>query len=167
MDALTLIKQQIADARREFQGVMQGVDQSMMQWQPPGVANPIDDLFLHTVLGQDRQVSRLTGKPPAFDDWAARLNLPSDWRQTPESSRSLNASLDLLLEYAQAVYNVVDAFLDDLSDADLEKTVEAFGSQTSVASQISRNLVVHIYEHAGEISTIKGLQGAKGYATRS
>ncbi|MPZ49263.1 MAG: DUF664 domain-containing protein [Dehalococcoidia bacterium] len=167
MEALTLLKQQIADARHEFQGVMQDVDQTMAHWQPPGVANPIDDLLIHTVLGQDRQVSRLTGKPAVFEDWAAKLNLAADWRQTPETSRNLDASIEVLMQYADAVYSAVDAYLAGLNDADLEKPVDAFGSQVSVASQISRNLVVHIYEHTGEISTIKGLQGAKGYATRT
>jgi hypothetical protein len=167
MDALTLLRQQIADARREFQGVMQDVDETMAHWQPPGVANPVDDLFLHTVLGQDRQVSRLGGKPAILDEWAGRLKLPADWRHTPEASRNLNAGLDVLAQYADAVYAAVDAFIAGLNSDELEKTVEAFGGQASVASQISRNLVFHIYEHAGEISTIKGLQGAKGYATRS
>jgi hypothetical protein len=167
MDALTLLKQQVVDARREFQGVMQDVDDIMAHWQPPGVANPVDDLFLHTVLGEDRQVARLTGRAPVLDEWAAKLNLPPDWRHTPETSRNLNARIDVLAQYAEAVYSAVDAYLASLTNDDLEKTVESFGGQASVASQISRNLVVHIYEHAGEISTIKGLQGAKGYATRS
>jgi len=167
MDALSLLKQQVATARREFQGVMQDVDEAMAHWQPPGVANPIDDLFLHTVLGQDRQVSRLSGNVPVFETWAAKLNLPADWRQTPETSRNVKVSLEALKQYADAVYGAVDAYLNGISDADLDQMVDAFGSQVSVASQISRNLVVHIYEHTGEISTLKGLQGAKGYATGS
>jgi hypothetical protein len=165
MDAVTLIKQQAANARREFQGVMQDVDQTMAHWAPPGVANPIEDLFLHTVLGQDRQISRLTGQPVVLEQWAEKLNLTADWRHTPEASRSIDTTLEGLKQYADAVYVAVDAYLANLTDAELERMAEGFRGPVQVASQISTNLVSHIYEHTGEISAIKGLQGAKGYAT--
>ena len=165
MDALTLLKEQTARARREFEGVLADVDQGMAHWQPPGIANPIEDLVLHTVVGQDRQVSRLTGQPVVLETWANKLSLTADWRHTPEASRSINTEISVLKQYADAVFNAVDACLSGLTEADMEKMVEGFRGQAPMASQLSTNLVTHMFEHAGEISAIKGLQGAKGYAT--
>jgi hypothetical protein len=47
----------------------------------------------------------------------------------------------------------------------MDKMVEGFRGQAPMASQLSTNFVTHMFEHTGEISAIKGLQGAKGYAT--
>lgn len=165
MDALSLLKQQAASARRELNGVMADVDQQMAHWQPPGVANPIDDLLLHVIMGQDRQLSRITGKPALLEEWAARLGLPADWRHTPEASRTIPAGVDALKQYSEAVFGMVDAYLDGLKDADLDEMREGFRGPTVVALLLSNILVTHVYEHAGEIASIKGLQGAKGYAT--
>src|SRR5436190_552085 len=104
MEALTLLKQQVALARREFNGVMQDVSQEMGNWQPPGLANSIVDLYLHAVLSQDRAVSQAGGKPALFDTWAAKLNISPEFRHTPEASRALKADVATLKQYGDAVF---------------------------------------------------------------
>jgi len=166
METLALLKQQIAGARREMQGVMNDVSQEMAHWQPPGVANPIVDLFVHAVIGQDRLVhTRLQGKAPLIDQWTERLKVPADFRHTPEVARSLNIDISLLKQYGEAVFAAVDSYLAGLKEADLDRMVEGFRGPVPMANQLSTTLVTHVFEHAGEISAIKGCQGAKGYAT--
>ncbi len=166
MDTLTLVKQQVAGARRELNGVMQGVTQEMGNWQPPGLANSIADLYFHTVNAQDRLLTRgQANRPPLIDKWADRLKIPADFRHTPEASRALRADMPTLLQYGDAVFADSDKFLGSLSNADLDRTVEGMRGPVPVASQIAALLGTHTYEHIGEISAIKGIQGAKGYAT--
>jgi hypothetical protein len=167
MDVLELLKQQAANSRRDFKGVLNDVDQDMAHWQPPGIANPIEDLVLHTILGQDRQVSRLTGQPLVLEAWADKLNLTTDWRHTPEASRSIDTEFAVMRQYVEAVFDAVDAALAGLTEADMEKMIEGPRGQSPLALQLSTNFVTHMFEHTGEISAIKGLQGAKGYATAS
>jgi len=165
VEALDLLKNLTANARREFNGAMSDVDQGMAHWQPPGVANPIEDLYLHTVLGQDRQVARLSGGTPLIEAWASRLNLGSDWRHTAEASRTIDTDVNVLKQYGEAVFGAVDAYLDGLKDSDLDQNVEGFRGPTALSGMLGTFFVTHVYEHTGEISAIKGCQGAKGYAT--
>ena len=165
MDSLALVKWQVAAGRRELQGVMADVTQEMAHWTPPGVANPIVDLYLHAVLGQDRLIGRLQGKPPLFEQWANRLNAPANFQHTPEASRALKTDIATLKQYAEAVFASVDGCLATLKDSDLERLVEGFRGQAPMANQLSVLLITHPFEHIGEISAIKGCQGQKGYAT--
>ena len=165
MDALSLVKQQVATARREFNGVMQDVSQDMGNWQPPGVANSIVDLYLHTTLGADRAVSRITGKPALIDQWAAKMKIPAEFRHTPEASRALRADVATLKQYGEAVAGAVDGMLASFKDADLDRMLDSPRGPAPITNTLTYNLITHVAEHTGEISAIKGLQGAKGYAT--
>ncbi len=67
------------------------------------------------------------------------------------------------MQYSVAVFAAVDAYLAGLSDGALDEMQEGFRGQATLASLLSNTYVTHVYEHAGEISAIKGLQGAQGY----
>ena len=56
-----------------------------------------------------------------------------------------------------------DAYLATLTPADLETEIEALGTKQPLGSFLGAGLVAHINWHTGEISCVKGLQGAKGY----
>lgn len=165
MDALSLVKQQVATARREFIGVMQDVPQDMANWQPPGLANSIVDLYLHTVLVSDRAVSRISGKPAQLDQWWTKLNVPAEFRHTPEASRALRADVGVLKQYGESVFASVDGLLASFKEADLDRMLDGPRGPAPITNTITYNLITHVAMHTGEISSIKGLQGAKGYAT--
>ena len=166
MDTLSLLKQQVAGARRELNGVMQGVTQEIGNWQPPGLANSIVDLYFHTVSAQDRLLTRLeAARPTLIDKWADRLKIPADFRHTPEASRALRADISTLSQYGEAVFADVDKFIGSLTAADMERMVDGARGPVSIVTQIAALLATHTYEHIGEISAMKGVQGAKGYAT--
>jgi len=145
---------------------MTDVSQEMAHWQPPGLANPIADLFFHTVFGQDRFVAaRMQGKAALINEWTERLKIPADFRHTPEAARALKTEVGVLKQYAEAVFTAVDSYLATLEEPHLEMMIEGFRGPVPLGRQISAMLVTHMYEHAGEISAVKGFQGAKGYAT--
>jgi hypothetical protein len=65
--------------------------------------------------------------------------------------------------YGEAVQTAVDGVIMSLTDADLSRPVQTpFGSSTFLF-MLSGALIGHIHDHTGEISCLKGLQGAKGY----
>ena len=69
-------------------------------------------------------------------------------------------------KYAEAVYAATDKYIASLKAADLDRTVALPipGMEiTPVGAVLGNILAGHIYEHCGEISSVKGLQGAKGY----
>ncbi len=74
--------------------------------------------------------------------------------------------LAALAVFAQAVYAATDAYVSGLNDADLARPFDltplGLGPQT-VASALSIIALNHVGNMTGEISCLKGLQGARGY----
>jgi hypothetical protein len=67
-------------------------------------------------------------------------------------------------EYAQAVYKSTDDYLATLSPDDLDRQMDIPGFGTnSAAFYIGIAALIHPANHVGEISALKGVQGAKGY----
>ena len=167
MDALSLLKHQIASARRELTGVMADVTQEMARWEPRGKANSIMTLVVHTVVAQDRTLqSRILGKPMLLETWGQRLHVPSGFRLAEETLQGLEVDLDLVREYWTAVDAATDDYLAPLTDpGSLDQGVEGTQGPTVLGYLLSNSLATHTYEHIGEISALKGLQGATGYAT--
>ncbi len=70
------------------------------------------------------------------------------------------------LRWAHEVYSFTDEYLASLEPADLDRTLDltemGFGEK-KVAWVFSSLLSSHTSNLTGEISTLKGLQGAKGY----
>jgi hypothetical protein len=162
-----LIKHQVPWARREFVGVMADVTQEMADWRPPGLANPIVALVMHTAAAEDRAVhERIQGKPMLLPTWAPRLKVSPDFRLTPEVAKTLQVDVNVLREYCQALDAAADAYLATLKDpAELDRSVQWFRGPMDLGHFLVHILVTHVHTHAGEISVLKGLQGAKGYAT--
>ncbi len=83
-----------------------------------------------------------------------------------EWTRSVQVNLPLFKEYAQAVYTSTTEYVSSLGAADLERPVDLSNlglGQQNVAFVLTTIVDWHIDAHCGEISCLKGLQGAKGY----
>ena len=101
--------------------------------------------------------------PPVWPDF----NGPG-WEEYARWPRRVRFSLTTLRRYAQAVYAASEGYLATLSPADLDRAVDVSWSgqgQATVGWVVSRLLVGHIDNVCGEISCLKGLQGARGYPT--
>jgi hypothetical protein len=86
---------------------------------------------------------------------------------TPVKGRGYECDPKAMSKYAEAVFANTDAFLDSLKDSDLEREVELvqFGlpNNMSLGTFLTTMLLGNTYAHTGEISSLKGWQGAKGY----
>ncbi len=86
----------------------------------------------------------------AWDEWARRVKV----------------DLPALKQYAQAVYNNTLDYASSLKPDDLDREIDLsnFGlGKQSLAWVMTNGVVGHVASHCGEISCLKGLQGAKGY----
>ena len=78
----------------------------------------------------------------------------------------MKIDLASLRSYAREVYAATDAYLVSLTDADLARAVDlsALGlGRMPVKQLVLLALLGNALTHCGEISCLKGLQGAKGY----
>ena len=83
-----------------------------------------------------------------------------------EWARRVQVDLPAARQYAQAVYASTDEYLAGLSDESLDQVLDlsakGFGAKP-VAWVFSALVISHLNNMAGEISALKGVQGAKGY----
>lgn len=171
MNAVELLRQQFAFAHGVLEGTMADITDEQLHWLPPGTAHPISALYAHIVLAEDGLLNGIarSAVPLVAGEWGPKTGLSAmppapgqDWTQW---ARTLRVDLPALRAYAQAVYAATDAYLATLSDADLDPMVgqegTAFRMQRGVF--LTNILAGHINNHTGEISSLKGLQGGKGY----
>jgi hypothetical protein len=169
MDAISFAREQMQWAHELLEMVMADVTEEQAHWQPPGIANPVGALYIHAVVAEDAVINAIIrGAAPLFaSEWAGRTGasepgpfMSLDW------SRNLKVELPAARDYAQAVYANSDNYLLGLTAADLEQIVDV--SQAGLGHRplswcLNALVAAHINNMAGEISALKGVQGAKGY----
>lgn len=169
MDVLSFAREQMQWAHELLEMVMADVTEEQAHWQPPGIANPIGALYVHAVTAEDGVVNAMIrgGMPLFAGEWAGRTGAsdPSPFMSL-DWSRNLKVDLPAVRQYAQAVYAHTDNYLLGLTAADLEQMVDLtqMGMSERPLSWCLNALVAsHLNNMAGEISALKGVQGAKGY----
>ncbi|MBI4497923.1 MAG: DinB family protein [Chloroflexi bacterium] len=171
MNAVELLRQQVQTGHWLLEETVKDVTPEQAHWTPPGMAHPISALYAHTVMGEDMLVNgMLRGAAPlAMGEWAGKagVSVPppqeGDWSAW---ARSVRVDLDALRAYAQAVYTATDAYLSTLTEQDLDRQIDLSGfalGQQSLGWVLSNIVGSHLNLHGGEISALKGAQGARGY----
>lgn len=141
----------------------------LTNWPPPGIANPIGATYAHAVCGADGVVHGMLqgGLPLYAGDWPGKTGISEPrFDQTLDWARSVTVDLPAARQYAQAVYAAVDNFIASLTDADLAREIDLTGVGMGFRSLdwcLSALVTGHIHNMAGEISALKGVQGARGY----
>ena len=174
MTALQILKEALANARETLEGTMADVTQDQLHNSPGGKAFPLGATYAHLVFSEDVIVhGMLQGKAPLSETTfkgktGANEPMPAmdeNWSSNNEKwSNSVQIDLAQLREYAKAVYAATDSYVNSLNDADLDKEVDlgSWGKKT-VANLLYAFIIGHANNLAGEISVLKGIQGAKGY----
>jgi hypothetical protein len=129
--------------------------QEQADWRPPGDASTIGAIYSHTITHTDFIVQKVCiGK-----NYTILVDPP------PEKITMQDVQVDLpaLHEYARNVRTAAQDWLASLSPADLEQTVETAFGKFNLGQFLDAYIIWHINAHCGEISALKGCQGAKGY----
>jgi hypothetical protein len=166
MDSREYLQRQFASVRSVSDAVTRDLTDGQLNWAPPGTANPIGTTLVHTIVGEDFFVqSVIQGKPKVWDAgrWSERIGLktlPGRGTSWEEPNRT-KFSLADLLAYQEEVRSATDAYVAGLTAEELQRQVTFGGMNRSVAEALALS-VTHTAHHMGEISILKGVQGAKG-----
>lgn len=169
MQAVTLLREQIQQAHGFLEATMEGVTSEQAHWTPPGTANPIAATYVHAVASEDLAINMVLkgGAPLYATEWADRTGISEvQPLTTAEWARRVRIDLPTTHSYAQAVHAATDTYLAALTDEELARALDLtnFGlGQMTVGALLSRMVLGHIDNMCGEISVLKGIQGAKGY----
>lgn len=169
MQATTLLREQIQQAHAFLQATVEDVTNEQAHWTPTGSANPIAATYVHAIASEDLAINMvLKGGAPLYAGLAEDETGVSEIQplSTFEWARHVRVNMPVLLQYARSVHTATDAYLGTLSDEDLTRELDLtnFGlGHMTVGVLLSRMVLGHIDNMCGEISVLKGLQGAKGY----
>ena len=178
MKQAQVVREQLQTALQFLEATMDGVTSEQVHWVPPGIANPIGANYAHVVLGQDGLINGLLkgGAPLFAAAWAGKTGvseLPPEADPKapgfPDYSgwaRRVRIDLAALRAYAKTVYAATNEYLDSLGDEDLTRSVDMSRlglGKMSVKQLLMGGVVGNALTHTGEISCLKGIQGAKGY----
>ena len=170
-----LLRRVVADARKVLEGTMADVTQAQAESVPPGIANPLGATYAHVVWSEDMTVQGMfrQAAPLFASSWQGRTGLSEpmptpgpEWVNYGPWTRRVKVDLQALRQYAQAVAAETDAWIASLGDADLDRPVDLSGAglgQHTLGSAIALLVANHLGTETGEISVLKGIQGAKGY----
>lgn len=169
MNAVELLRMQLEAAHNYLEATVGEATPEQLHYAPPGRALPVGAAYAHVVFSEDIMVQTLKGEKPLFESGVTtgasephpNFMVEGTWGHYPEWTKSARFDLAQLKAYAQRVYANTDAYLATLREDDLDKP--NMFSEKSQAWSISRALIAHVDNLAGEISAAKGLQGLQGY----
>ncbi len=152
---------------------LEGLTAEDLRLQPEPDSNPIGWLMWHLSRVQDNHVSAMAGKQHVWitEGWNARFNRqdqpPADRGRghTSEQVREFRApDVETLVGYYKAVRAATNAFLDSLSDADLDRPVPTVEGNDTVPLRTRLEMfLVDGLQHSGQIAYLRGLLKGKGW----
>lgn len=174
MTALDLIKEALKGARETFEGTVADLTPDMFA-QQVGAALPIEAVCAHLLLSEDMTINKLLqGKPPLFEStWQNKTGVSplmppmgATWNEDHAKwAKEVTVDLPAFNKYKQAVYAQTDAYINSLTDADLDREVDMGDwGKKPVYYLLIAWIIAHTNNLAGEISAAKGFQNKKGYA---
>jgi hypothetical protein len=175
MDALTLLKDELKNARETFEGTVSNIKTEDLPKAPGGKALPLGALWAHLVMSEDMTTQQfLKAQKPLFEtEFKERTGvselmpaMDEHWEENHAAwAQKVKLDLPLFREYEKAVYAQTEKYMEGLHEEDLEKEIDmgAWGKKT-VVYFLYAFIIGHIFSLTGEISAVKGVHGAKGYA---
>jgi uncharacterized damage-inducible protein DinB len=169
MDAVTLLKDQVKQAHDVYEGTVADLTTEQAHWKPGGTANSCAPLLAHIAAAEDMFLNMMTGRQPlAMGPYAGKTGAsePHPMGNYGEWAGRVTVDLPQLSEYVKAVFKNTEDYVAGLTPEDLDKEMDLSAAgmgKMSLGSFITMTSVIHPSNHTGEISCMKGLQGAKGY----
>jgi hypothetical protein len=170
MDSVALLRQQYQLTHNLLEGTMADVSSEQAHWAPPGAAMPIAAQYAHILNSEDGLVNGFLRRtqPLVATSWAGRTGLSEPPTAAPpwnEWAARVQVDLAATREYAQAVYANTDAYLAELTAEDLDQPLDLsmIGMGQQSVGFLLQLLIWNAGAHCGEISSLKGVQGQKGY----
>lgn len=168
MNTVELLQFSQGNALDILKQVTEDLTQEQADWAPPGIANSIGALYWHTMSSTDQIVHGWCMGQASLDQkdgWKEKVltSAPKDEDDHAAQIRDVRVDLSAMHEYARAVARAIRDWLASLTPEDLERKINTPVGELNLAELVESFVVWHISSHCGEISALKGCQGAKGY----
>ncbi len=166
MDTLVFLRKQVESMHQLVGAALVDIDEAQLNWSPPGTLTPISAILLHLAGTEDRFITAIQAADQTCwqaGGWSARLGVSAlpvkggDWSEF----KHLSLPLAPLMEYLRSVQSVTKATLASLAEEDLTRSI-AIGETSLPVVDLLSTLVVHGSHHAGEIASLRGVQGVRG-----
>jgi uncharacterized damage-inducible protein DinB len=165
MEANEVLIESFARISEHVHGVLAEIDDEWLTRTPVDGVNPIGWLIWHIARGQDLQIAMLVDSEQEWvnGDWAPRFGLePDPWNMgyghTPEQVASVQPeSVQVLLDYYDAVWARTKAVLEDVTTADLDRVVDENWEPPVTMGVRLVSIVDDCIQHAGQAAYVKGL----------
>jgi len=156
MNTVELTQYSVGFAFEILSQVTADLTQEQADWKPPGIVNTIGAIYSHIITHADNFLQyALIEKRPS----------PKNVEDRPEVFILKEVQVDLseLHEYADKVKNKTLGWVSSQTPEDLARIMDSTIGELPVGQAVDAFIVWHINVHCGEISALKGCQGAKGY----
>ena len=151
---------------------LDGLDADELARQPGLDSNPIGWLMWHLTRVQDNHLAAMEGTEHVWlrDRWHERFGRGDDASDrgrghTSDEVRDFRSpGVDVLLGYYKAVRGRTDAFLETVSDEDLDRQVPNVTGDGTVPMRVRLEMtLVDNIQHSGQIAYLRGLLKGKGW----
>lgn len=170
MDAASLLKEQVKGAHEVVTGTIADLTEAQATWKPEGKAISIGPMLVHLASAEDMFLNMMVGRQPlGMGAFAGKTGISEPYptgREYAEWAERVQIDFPQLREYAQAVFANTEEYVTGLKSEDLDREIDLSAAglgKMSLGAFITLTSVIHPSNHIGEISCLKGLQGAKGY----
>jgi hypothetical protein len=167
MEIQKYIQQQMAGMRRTVDMTMKDMTSELLNWAAPGTANAISATFIHFMSVEDSFFQEIIqGKASVWNSgaWSQKTGIPKhpsigeDW----SGFKHRQVAIQPLLDYQMAVWAATDTYLAAVTAKELDRKVNFDGNECTVTDMIILSVSQSLF-HCGEIATLKGIQGVRGY----
>ena len=169
MDAVQLLTNQIKEAHQVALGTIADLTTEQAHWQPEGVAHRAAPLIEHVAAAEDMFLNMMVGRQPlAMGEYSGQTGAsePHPMGNYGDWAGRVTVDMPQARDYVQAVFKSTEEYVAGLKPEELDREVDLSAAglgKMSLASFITMTSVIHPSNHIGEISCLKGMQGAKGY----
>ncbi len=145
--------------------VINGLSQDEIGWQPNPEANSIGLILLHAARSEDIFVqNRIRGKPQVWETgkWFEKVHFAQSETVSGYTAEQLAAfkapDINIITAYSEAVRAETKDYLKNLTPGEFDKTINVGRMGDVSIGNLFALIVVHIAQHAGEISYVRGLK---------
>ena len=170
MDVISLLSQQVRSAHEIVEGTVADLTAEQAQWDPAGKAIAAGPLYVHVSAAEDLFLNMVVGRQPlAMGAYAGKTGISEPYPVQggyDEWAKRVEIDLPQVREYVQAVFKNTEEYVAGLTPEELDRELDLTSAglgKMSLGAFITITSVIHPSNHIGEISCLKGLQGAKGY----
>jgi len=169
MDVAALLAESYGRIGPILHRAVRGLDSRGLTFRPDDDANTLAWLVWHAARVQDAQVADVAGIGQVWvvQGWAQRFGLPfassaTGYGQSSDDVAAVDAPVELLLGYYDAVARQTSGFLDGLRPEDLDEVVDESWDPPVTLGVRLVSILGDDLQHAGQASYVRGLLDRSG-----